>query len=363
VNPPQIRQPLSAPRTRGLALTGSGLVLLAMLCLQLASASTAAWRSVLEPGPASIDQALAAICGSVALAIALWLLSALLLSVLAALGSRSSAVGTTVTSTAHILAPKALRNAVAAVLGVAIAAGPATAQASARHVASELVATRSRGAQALLTEGLSPAWAPVVTATVRPAVPSPTPTSTPRPDLLPGWTPARPPRPTSPTSTTNAPSTRTPPTGTPLKITPPTGTPPKNTPPKNTPPTGAPHTSTPSTSTPPRSAPSRSTPPTSDDEVIVHRGDTLWSIAERHLGPAATNAEIARDWPHWFTANRDVIGNDPDHLVPDERLHPPEPHAHLGRHRAGTATRSSSRNEAKPTTRDSITADSEIRGG
>jgi resuscitation-promoting factor RpfA len=61
-----------------------------------------------------------------------------------------------------------------------------------------------------------------------------------------------------------------------------------------------------------------------DDEIVVRRGDTLWSLAERHLGPGATDGEIALEWPHWFTANRAVIGSDPDHLVPGERLRPPE---------------------------------------
>ena len=65
-----------------------------------------------------------------------------------------------------------------------------------------------------------------------------------------------------------------------------------------------------------------------EEAVVVRRGDTLWDIAARHLGPAATDAEIARAWPHWFTANRAVIGADPDRLSPGQRLFPPA-------HRAG----------------------------
>ena len=40
---------------------------------------------------------------------------------------------------------------------------------------------------------------------------------------------------------------------------------------------------------PERSAP-RAIPATTTDEVVVLRGDTLWSIAAHHLGPAATAA-------------------------------------------------------------------------
>jgi nucleoid-associated protein YgaU len=60
-----------------------------------------------------------------------------------------------------------------------------------------------------------------------------------------------------------------------------------------------------------------------DEEVVVRRSDTLWSIAARHLGDHASAAEIAHEWPRWFAANRPVIGADPDRLVPGQRLVPP----------------------------------------
>ena len=59
------------------------------------------------------------------------------------------------------------------------------------------------------------------------------------------------------------------------------------------------------------------------DTVTVRRGDTLWSIAERHLGAAATDAEVARAWPRWHLANREVIGDDPDLIHPGTQLVPP----------------------------------------
>jgi nucleoid-associated protein YgaU len=59
------------------------------------------------------------------------------------------------------------------------------------------------------------------------------------------------------------------------------------------------------------------------DLLPVRRGDSLWSIAARHLGPAATDAEIAWEWPRWYAANRAVVGDDPDRLTPGQLLRPP----------------------------------------
>ena len=59
-------------------------------------------------------------------------------------------------------------------------------------------------------------------------------------------------------------------------------------------------------------------------QVVVHRGDSLWSIAARHLGPGASDSEVADAWPDWYAANREVIGEDPDLLLPGQVLHAPE---------------------------------------
>jgi nucleoid-associated protein YgaU len=56
------------------------------------------------------------------------------------------------------------------------------------------------------------------------------------------------------------------------------------------------------------------------DGVVVHRGDNLWSIAARHLGPSATAADIDAEWHRWYVANRDVIGADANLLHPGQRL-------------------------------------------
>lgn len=64
------------------------------------------------------------------------------------------------------------------------------------------------------------------------------------------------------------------------------------------------------------------------EHVTVRRGDSLWSIVARHLGPDASDAEIAHEWPRWFHANAAVIGDDPDLVLPGQQLVPPLAGAH-----------------------------------
>ncbi|CAM4105706.1 LysM peptidoglycan-binding domain-containing protein [Janibacter anophelis] len=59
------------------------------------------------------------------------------------------------------------------------------------------------------------------------------------------------------------------------------------------------------------------------DEVVVRRGDSLWTIAAARLGPDATASEVARAWPRWHAANAERIGPDPHLLLPGTRLSPP----------------------------------------
>jgi resuscitation-promoting factor RpfA len=282
-----------APRARGLALAASAAIVLMTLGLQLAAMDRAAWRSVLRPGPASLDQALAATAGSVALVLVVWLLIALLLSLLAALGSGTSALGLAVANLARLVAPMILRNAVAGVLGVAIAAAPAAADAVHPAPTAGQSRTTAQTAQRLSADQeLSPAWIPArdqppastTAVATRGSTPPPGPTDRRSeiradPELLPGWIPSRPPAASVAKTTAElapvAPAAR-------ARVEP-------------------------------------------DDEVVVRRGETLWDIAARHLGTGATDGEIAVEWPHWFTANRAVIGPNPDHLVPGERLRAPEP--------------------------------------
>jgi nucleoid-associated protein YgaU len=59
--------------------------------------------------------------------------------------------------------------------------------------------------------------------------------------------------------------------------------------------------------------------------VVVQPGDSLWRIAAEHLPGHPTPKRIARAWPRWYAANRAVIGDDPNLIVPGQHLHtPPE---------------------------------------
>lgn len=62
------------------------------------------------------------------------------------------------------------------------------------------------------------------------------------------------------------------------------------------------------------------------DAVVVQPGDSLWGLAEQRLaehGEAPSDASVAAAWPAWWSANRDVIGDDPDLLLPGTTLQPP----------------------------------------
>ena len=62
---------------------------------------------------------------------------------------------------------------------------------------------------------------------------------------------------------------------------------------------------------------------------VVTRGDCLWHIAAGRLtegvGRAPTDAEVAAAVHAWWTANADVVGPDPDVLLPGQVLRPPAP--------------------------------------
>ena len=54
--------------------------------------------------------------------------------------------------------------------------------------------------------------------------------------------------------------------------------------------------------------------------VVVRPGDSLWRLAAEHLPSTARRADVAAAWPAWWSANRAVIGPDPDLLHPGQRL-------------------------------------------
>ena len=59
--------------------------------------------------------------------------------------------------------------------------------------------------------------------------------------------------------------------------------------------------------------------------VLVRSGDTLWSIAAAALPPGATAADIAAAWPQWHQANAEAIGADPNLIRPGTVLQAPLP--------------------------------------
>jgi nucleoid-associated protein YgaU len=67
--------------------------------------------------------------------------------------------------------------------------------------------------------------------------------------------------------------------------------------------------------------------PEAGDQHVVVRGDCLWHIAAERLldqlDRPPTDGEVARAVHAWWTANADVIGPDPDSLLPGQVLRPP----------------------------------------
>ncbi|MHA7134581.1 LysM peptidoglycan-binding domain-containing protein [Oerskovia turbata] len=96
------------------------------------------------------------------------------------------------------------------------------------------------------------------------------------------------------------------------------GAPQRDAPQPGAPPQGAPQLAAPAATTPPATEPAASTV-----SVVVLRGDSLWALAERALGPGATDAQITAEWQRWYAANADLIGPDPGLLRPGQILQAP----------------------------------------
>lgn len=101
-------------------------------------------------------------------------------------------------------------------------------------------------------------------------------------------------------------------------------------PPSARPPSAAPPTVRPAaparTAVPPAAARTSAAVP-APAVVVVRAGDSLWSLAESSLRRAGTtpptDRQVAQAWPRWWAANREVIGDDPDFLLPGTVLRPP----------------------------------------
>lgn len=62
------------------------------------------------------------------------------------------------------------------------------------------------------------------------------------------------------------------------------------------------------------------------ETVIVARGDSLWKISAKLLPAGSSDAEIDTAWRTIYQKNTDVIGPDPDLLLPGMQLTLPDPH-------------------------------------
>ena len=205
---------------------------------------------------------------------------------LSALSAAPGAVGRLATVAAEHVAPAAVRRLTAAVVGAAIAtAATPAAHADSPFPAPPLTPTTSQTAPAP-----DPAFGITVRAPVVDAVPDPGTTTgrvatVPDPGFGAGirTAPATTSAPAPSTTTTTAPA-----------------------------PTPAEETRTPPTLGPLGPAPHTPSPSSGARHVTVVRGDSLWAIAARHLGPQATRRQVAHEWPRWYAANRKVIGPDPN---------------------------------------------------
>jgi nucleoid-associated protein YgaU len=59
-----------------------------------------------------------------------------------------------------------------------------------------------------------------------------------------------------------------------------------------------------------------------DGSATVEPGDSLWVIAARHLPADATDSDIDTTWRAWYSANAEVIGANPDLIIPGQHLLP-----------------------------------------
>lgn len=256
-------------RARGGSAAAAVLLAHAATTLVLLWGTGGAVDAVRAPGPASVGSAVALAAAGCAWAVLTWLSAvtvlALLTAAVAGLGSRAHARATA-------LAPAAARRLVAALLGMTVAGAPLAVGLPARAAEQPTVAASTSGPSAR-DHRTDPAPARLPAQPERPSL------DRPAAEVPTGWTPDRPAVPLRRAATSEA-AVR-------LVAT-------------------TPHPELAVT-----------------DEVVVRGGDTLWDIAARHLGPDASAADIAHEWPRWHAANRAVIGDDPDLLRPGERLLPP----------------------------------------
>lgn len=254
-----------------------------LLCLAVG----AQWRVVVAPGPTSLPEALTLVVLTAATVLGAWLAVSTGAAVLAHLPGK---LGDAADRCAAAWAPAVSRRLAAAVVGAVVGASltPVAAIAdgsTAPHAARATLAPAFTATSSAHSTTPSPAPAPTqapaaaptpsAAAAPSPAHPAPARAVATSPAPAPGWTPSRPLQRPQPASSLVTGSVDSHPAA----------------------------------------------------EVVVHRGDTLWDIVRRQLGPDASDAEVADAWPAWHHANRTVIGDDPDLILPGQILRPPNPAA------------------------------------
>jgi hypothetical protein len=257
-------------RARASGLLSSAVIGWAVVTLLLVRVTSSAAAQLTRPGPARPEDAVTLITGAGGLVTAAWLALATLVTVLAATRPRSWA-GAVATRTAGMIAPDGLRRVVLLAIGVGLVGAAPAVAAPVRPVGGPVPPTAVAAAGPVAAP-LDPGWAAVASAGDRLRATAPGAGSR---DLDPGWVPV-------PATAATTPGTV--------------------------------RDGLPGPSVRPR--------PQTEDAVVVRRGDCLWTIAARQLGPAATDARTAAEWPRWYAANRAVLGP-PDLLAPGQRLHPP----------------------------------------
>lgn len=56
------------------------------------------------------------------------------------------------------------------------------------------------------------------------------------------------------------------------------------------------------------------------DDIVVRPGDSLWLLAAERLPDDADDTTVTRTWRRLYDANDSLIGSDPDHIEPGQRL-------------------------------------------
>jgi nucleoid-associated protein YgaU len=283
------------PSTLGRSATAATAALLfsAVGLWALWLAATGPLTAVRTTGPDAAEDLLVLGAAGVGAVLLAWLG---LGATLSALGAAPGAIGRLAAAAADRVAPATVRRLTAALLGTALATGAThVAHADPSFPAPPLTTTTSRTAPAP-----DPGFAITVRAPVVDAVPDPGTTdpvaTVPDPGFGAGL------RTAPATSSAPGPAVASAPTPAPAP---------------------AKETRTPPVLGPLGPAPHTPSPAPGARGVTVVRGDSLWAIAARHLGPHATPHQVAREWRRWYATNRKVIGPDPDLIRVCQVLTPP----------------------------------------